>query len=419
MKILKLNFLLFTLIAGLYILYPFSILTKVKIYYLFTLFILYCIIIISMSTGLKQLFDSISSIRNVIYLYSLFFASSLWSLYPLNTLKSIFFSTYTIGLLIIISYYFKQSGQKRIIDFYHILQCVTFSLLSAAIVLLYLYGSVRLSSAAAAGAEVIDSFSNTSAAIVEICLIYFIYFFKYDRKIPALLGICGALFIIIVSQSRGAYLITTIIFLIFIPLIMRKTIVSRILLVFKSTLFLIVLLWAVLSISPSLKHNVFNTFDRIKLTDLGFMSQSIERGDKDYGRKLQYIIALEIIKNNPILGIGYNSFQKYTYEKYNIVIVSHNIFLKIIVASGVIGLVLFIIIILKAYIISWRLKNYYLYVDRKKSEFYLTTNFALLAMLVHAQFRGLFGNMVFLLVLGMIYSHHGEFLCRQHKVKLS
>ena len=104
---------LFYFICGIFIIYPFSIITKAKIYFIFTLFIAYYVAIIGLFNSSKLIIILRKNIY-YIFLYISFLLSYLWSIYPTETLKSAFFHIYFVGLLLILSYYLYPVNKTKI-----------------------------------------------------------------------------------------------------------------------------------------------------------------------------------------------------------------------------------------------------------------------------------------------------------------
>ena len=153
-------------------------------------------------------------------------------------------------------------------------------------------------------------------------------------------------------------------------------------------------------------NHIYKTYRRLVTTQ-------IQNQERKFSRNKLYLESVELLKSHAFLGIGYSSLKSYLAEKYNFRgRTSHNVVLEVWLTSGIIGLSIFAIIIYKVFKNLIACSSYYKRSDKYISDFYLTVLFSFLILLLHAQFRGLFGNLMFYIPLSIGLSAS----CQKHKI---
>ena len=123
---------------------------------------------------------------------------------------------------------------------------------------------------------------------------------------------------------------------------------------------------------------------------------AVESGSKSKlssGRNVIWEGALELYKMNPILGFGFSSFDTLLYEHIGIKKGAHNAFLQYLVEIGIIGLMLFIMMLLLCFFKIFNFKRY--------------RNIGLaifIFFLIQAFFSGFFRSKGIWLLLGILFS---------------
>lgn len=172
------------------------------------------------------------------------------------------------------------------------------------------------------GANEIAAFYNMYTSILVG-----IFFYVKNKKIRIFL--LGLIYVNIVCIlflfSRGAYIA------LFVGLLF--------LLLFKKRVLLIPLILAALCWQVALPEKVQ---DRIKMTtdEYGHLDKS------NQGRLLIWEQSLELFGKSPIVGVGFGVFQYLGFDLKD----THNIYLKILAEQGIIGLVIFLILIMILFI---------------------------------------------------------------------
>lgn len=150
--------------------------------------------------------------------------------------------------------------------------------------------------------------------------------FKLFLLIAVILGSYCILFL----YSRGAYLATIVSLVIFLLIKSKKLLIP---------LIIIALFW-----QAFLPANVINRIAETKN----------EYGELDRSSELRIIVwekSIEMFKNNPVFGVGFNTSTHFGFELGD----THNIYLKILVEQGIIGFLLFLILLFLSSRYSWRL----------------------------------------------------------------
>jgi hypothetical protein len=269
----------------------------------------------------------------------------------------------------------------------------------------FTYGSVRFMPREAVGWN-FGSFSNVGAAQIIGMLPFVLYYATTENK-KWMLVLVMALFIILVSQSRGAYVlsgVTVLVFLWFFSL--SKTNIRNVFYLLFSTFFI---LFFIISIIPT--EMLSFVFER--LLDSSLFQSAVVEGDTDFSRHQMYNALLDILfSNNIVLGIGYEAFPFYIEEKYGKYMTSHSLLVTMLGELGLLGaVVLFWLVILIMQSILIVLKN------RGTFDYFLPVVISVGTMFIQAFFRPQLQNPAFWFSLALLFSAANVLRTRHYRGK--
>ncbi len=392
-------------------------LTKYKVLYIYVAVILLFLFLVS-AHYLNTLAVVLKKNLMMIVLFGSFFLSALWSLYPEETLRSSAIIALYLVIHLVFCFVVLKASPHHIGLVYKLLPIFLFAL---NLFFIARYGNIRIESEnlkeviISSGYQTttvdrtevkaaIHSYPNHMGAVTEICMPFLFFFFRFSKnKLFVIFLIIINIFNIMVSQSRGAYLIL-VLSLIMIPLLYNRNFFK-----FVSSAFLWILICALvygaLSLIPVtgkfmdvIEHRILAT----ELSPVSFETEDISESGKDMiKRDLMYAAGVHIIKKKPLSGIGYGSFKYYIKDMFGRNLIPHNIFITLWTGSGILAVLLFASIIIKAFRNLWLKFRHLKNTDRLLSYWFLTNCIALFFLLVHGQFRPLLNNPVFYLPLAV------------------
>ncbi len=402
------------LIYGTIPIYFIAILSKYKLFYIYIVFVFYILAIVSFYYWETLVYIIRKNIL-MIGLFCSFYLSSIWAIDRANTLYSSFLISIFLVLYFMFCFIVVKNKVKNIEGLYILILIFLFIL---NVIMLFNYGNIRaeatelkkfiISSGGSASSietmemgEIIGSYSNHMAAMVEVCIPFILNFFRFQKKKSLLhiILLVMILFNIFISQSRGGFLILGITILL-IPFVYCKSILQFIKLVFYGCLIISILMLVLINIPTTNKLIIAIIYRVITMQNI-FQKHKYEVIYEKNKREIMYIEGLHIIKENPILGIGYGNFKTYVDGIYGYGVSSHNIFFTLLTGSGILGLIIFISIILKALKNLWLNYKFFSINNTEYSWWFLANFIALLLLLTHGQFRPLLNNPIFYLPLAV------------------
>jgi O-antigen ligase len=207
---------------------------------------------------------------------------------------------------------------------------------------------------------------NGFAAFVAQMMVFLAALYGYQKKlgklaIVGLLAITG--YCLLYSYSRGAYL-AVLVGLLFVGVLRER----------KILLLLIVLLLAWQVVLPlSVQERIFMTYQQ----DQGFEASGADR-------LRMWSDALEVFLHSPVFGTGFATYRyMHRIEGYND---THNLYLKVLVETGVVGLLLLLTLFAAAFILGYRLFR------SSDDPFLASIGFGLAAMMVSTVVLNVFGD---------------------------
>jgi O-antigen ligase len=362
-----------------FVIFPISILTQYKFFYITTSFAVFSISILALYRTINVTWLLKKSI-GVFVLFAMFYLSCLWSINPDGTVIrcleiSIFLLVFVNSLV-----WMRYVSYKKVRDLFVFLP---FVIAAINVILLTIYGDIRPVNSAMH--EEIGSYSNHSAAIMTAILPYIVYMLKFTPKKKILVGLSLVLNVsaILISQSRAAYLVM-IISLILMGVLYNKGVKHTSIALGRYLLLLMGIMFITYCTTPDL---LMESINRIASTKL-YLTGELVRGETvDYERLLMYREGLNAIRENPFWGIGFGSLKEYMEEKHGYGKISHNILITIWAGSGILAVLIFFRLVYKV------LQNLFTaYKTEKrsnpeKSYYYLASAISMVAMLIHGMFR--------------------------------
>lgn len=384
---------------GILFIYPIAILTKLKIYYIYSTFIFYVLAIISFYIK-RNLFYLTKKNGLVILFFSCFYLSSFWGIDIVNSLLSSFWITIYLLIYIIFCAAVVNTDAEKIGKVFLYLPIFFFFI---NIYVMIKYGDLRPLDIAIH--KEIGSYSNHMVGIVEIC-IPFIYYYKKksNYKLIANVAFLITIFNILISQSRGGVLILATSIILTVLFYSRN--ISSFINILVYLLLSVVIILAIMMNINFTKKKVIMLYERIinsnyKNVEI-FNEEVLYIRDKNINvRTIQYQMGINTIRKYPIGGIGYGNFKHQMEKIYGIGVIPHNFIFTIWTGSGLLGLLLFFVIIVKVFRNLW--KQYFIYkkINPKYSFWYISTGIAFSLLLLHGLFRPLLNNPILYLVLAL------------------
>jgi O-antigen ligase len=266
------------------------------------------------------------------------------------------------------------------------------------------YGSVRPHSREMA--DVIGSFANLASALVVLIVPYLLVFLYEAKRKPFMwITLITAILVVLLSQSRGAYvmlIISVFLTLLLLPDHLNK----RIILICKLTgvaSVMVIMLFLFVDVDR-IAVPVVERFQQSQLLDEGWGEPV--RGEADYKRALMYTQGLDLIREEALLGIGYGGFSRYIEERNGIFIVSHNLIISVWGEMGIPGMTALIWLLTSAFVKLHRQRNNQR-LPRTAVLMATATLVALVVAVLHSMFRPLLTNPLLPIILAQVYARGG------------
>ena len=290
--------------------------------------------------------------------YFTFLLSLLWAKYPIETLeKLVSFSLWVWVLYISIQLF--SSGKRY--WFLKLSTSMYFVVLICFVYILFMYGGVKFGTSIT---EEIGFFSPTGLAIITAYYPYLLYMFfqKRHNQWVLLSVILSIPFLVLISGNRSSILLSVLGTILFIILI-SKNLLKTAKLIFVSCLIFIVVGSLIYYTIPAAKislsatvnrtiHSSLFTFSSTSISDRKIMDYEENIPDQD--RVLMFILAYEIIKSNPLTGIGFHGFKSQMEERFGHGRISHNLIITSWAEGGILSLITFLLLVLVCYIRLFR-----------------------------------------------------------------
>jgi O-antigen ligase len=331
------------------------------------------------------------------------FVSSFWAPFPIESLWHA--SIHLIFLWIFISAFIALSN-RNIKWFYYTVTFIPYMVLIASLFIYYRYGAIRADSKEISDA--VGSFSNLAPAIVIPLIPFHIYLYLIkSNRLLTYISFYAAIIVVLISQSRGGYLMLSIIVL-GSPFLFSTNYCKKLIYLTKILTILIILIGSIIFFFgyESTIGRVAERFSSSQLIHF-FSADSPAKGESDYRRFVQYATGISIIKSHPIMGVGFYGFptqmEKLLIDKEGSV--SHNIFFTVWGEMGILGLLAFVWLVYSALLKTLRERSYCKKLrNRSGFLFYSALGMAISVSLLHAQFRPQLTNPLFYVIFALALS---------------
>lgn len=382
--------------------YPISTLTFFKLFYFYIVFNVFILLVIIFEYNII----SIRAIKATAFMSLLnisFLVSSYWGLNPAHSYNELFyFSIYLLEFFIFCYVLLLYNNQQiaRVISF------LPLGLFILNIIFIFTYGTIRADDRLIK--SILKSYSNEMTAYSEFCLPILLYSYKYlkDRKkIISLLLIIITIVNILLSQSRGGYMVLVII-MIFAPFLIGQTTALSLLKTYFTYALLSILTIFILFSIPTTKTLIVKGFERIAATtsEASQMKLSKKKLDREGTvRILMYIYGSQILNKHFITGLGFRNFKNEMEKKFRAGVIPHNIFLEAISHGGVLALGILLYLIFKTFINLYRLFRFYKQEDESRAYWYLAFLFTFFIVIIHGQFRPTLDTTIFYMPIAVAF----------------
>ncbi len=385
-------------VAVVILIYPIASITQLKFFYLAALLTFIFAVIYHVALGIipGKIFYRAKSI----YLFFvLAFFSYLWALYPEETL-------FYAGKNVVYLWVFQAAfialicGKRRWLDYLVVAIPITCAVILAGIYAKY--NVVRPNSIEMY--EAVGSFSNLAIALTEICLPFLLYLFRVNSRLVLVgVSIAACFFTMVISQSRGGYLMLGIT-IVLVVLLFGRNIQTRVYNFIRiAALYLAVLLITLPIVN--LNNLVAPVVERFKhIHPVSIITEEPTRGMKDFGRVAMYYAGQDAIRNYGDVGIGYGGLKEYVNDLYGFPMVSHNLMITAWGELGFLGLTLFVFSAFVAFRGVLRRRRFLARNDVREFYFRTAALVALVVAVVHGMFRPQLDNPMFYVLLAIVYS---------------
>ena len=309
----------------------------------------------------------------------------------------------TLVFIIITHYSFLTFGYKRVTFFKYLLFSAFVAMLMADIYLLVQFGSLRAIDSEEK--KIIGSFSNVNVALMTSSIVYNSIFYKYSKSKLSLIIIIISAVVLIYTESRVGFIlmIASLVYGLYkLSFKYNDIIYSKII---KNIPSAVIAGLIVIFVFPG-GEVIARTIDRFgTIQRVGLLAIDDQENRADLSRRIQYIAAISVISENPLVGIGAGNFPHYVQDTYGIYVTAHNLFLKIWVSIGLGGVLIMLFLLYQLYRnIHIKSKKLLKIGEFEFSDIYSATNFLLILFVFQGQFRGMLGDLSFLFFLGFAYT---------------
>lgn len=379
--------------------------TLYKFFYFFTAGTFIFIIFLSIySDDGKKIIQIIVKSKLLLILFLWFCLSALWSSVPLVTL----FEAMSLGIFFIVYFIFCYTwlscSTKDVCKLYTLLVLI---MIIINIVVLLQFGTMRPESARLANflqqnntlisgltgravKVIIGSYSNTMVGILGPLLSFVIYSVYFEKKRNKLLSVIIMIFTLLslaLAESRAAYAIILLSFFAAGLFYSKNIIVQLKRLVFGIFILSVVIL-GLYSI-PVTKSYVSVVMHRFQVPDVTVDKGSDNKIYSLFSSRLDiYDKGIKVIKDHPFLGLGMGAFKhEMEHQDGKKQHVMHNVFLNLWTGGGIIPVLIFLFVCIKAMRSLWQCYKKLLPYDKKEAYWYLCNFIILSVLLIHAQIR--------------------------------
>jgi hypothetical protein len=266
------------------------------------------------------------------------------------------------------------------------------------------FGSVRAGGGEIA--DVVSSISNVGPAMAVICVPY-LFSYLYLKKNVYIYGLSlvSSLIVVLLSESRGG-IIMFLLSMLFSIMFLSRTIAGGVMVLLKVGIIaaIVVSLLVYIVDFEVAFGSIMQRFENSQLMEEHWLHEPSRESD-DYKRALMYSEGINVIKDSPEFGIGYGVLKEYIYNRnvYGIGVVSHNLIITVWGEMGFPGVVVFLwlmVSVTSVLIVCRRTMSK----DREAWLLASASMTSILIAVIHAQFRPIFSNPMFPIILAQAYT---------------
>lgn len=385
-------------ILAIFCLHPLLILFWYKGHFLLILFGVVSVVTIDLVKRRGRVWFDSSPLAAYLFLLLPIF-SVLWSRYPDETVWSGSLVLANIGI-IYLTMRANLFDSKAVISKLVIIVPIVFAI--TYVITYGKFGSIRPNSMEMG--EVVKSIANVGPAMVVLCVPYLLLTpHLVRRKLIVWISLFACILVVLLSQSRGGMLMLALAFLLSVGLYPARISV-RIVKLLKLTIVVVPFIF-IFTISMGNEYVVETVIERFVSSQMVSSNGIFDpiKDEDDYHRALMYSEGIHAIYDEPVWGIGYGALAPYIEKRGGIGVVSHNIFITAWGEMGVPGLLAMLWLILSVF---FMLRKYLKssIVTRKDKLLLVATTVALVVAFIHAQFRPLFSNPIFPVLIAQAYA---------------
>jgi hypothetical protein len=307
-----------------------AILSYLRIFYIL-IFLVFCAFLYALRFGSKAKREALRSSRYILAFFAYLALTAIWAQFPDRTLTAVAIdSIYLLvwGLFFALELTYQEEEIARLFVYVPWVVAATF------VYLLARFGALRpfdQDSTAEIGAT-----ANICGQWLVMSLPFIYWLIRRGDK-RRYMELCLTLFLIVVAQSRTAYLL--VLFLVAAEAYVAGKNFRQFIVEAVKFAVILVLLVASAWVLPATRPLVADGFQRVALT------HSDDDQDYDIERRAMLLVGWEAFSERPWLGIGYHNLGERIGEVFSREIESHNILLTLIAECGWPALILFCLLI--------------------------------------------------------------------------
>lgn len=381
--------------------YPVAILTKYRFFYIMALLSLFIVTSSYLARGRISI-KGFSEAKEVYLFFLLTLVSYFWSLYKAETIWIASISLVFLWIFHASQIAFRKGDRRW---FSSIVLFLPYLCLILSATIFMKFNSLRPTSYEML--QTVGSFSDVAPRLLEICLPYLIYMFfnkKGTIRLPVSGGIISIIIVILLSQSRGAYL------MMFTSIVLSTLLFSmRLYLRLRNALWLVAFIIAAIVFAISIfgyENSIGPTINRFSQSEVYVfnVSEEPDKSFSDYNRSVMYYEGVQALKSYPITGIGFGALMRHIEDMHGFECSSHNIIITAWAELGLPGVFIMFLIFLSAFKRVWRTRSSSKYINRNDFYFYSATLIALIVAVLHAQFQPQLSNPLFYVLLAIAFT---------------
>ena len=335
----------------------------------------------------------------LLFLFLWFILSSSWSNHPIHSFIT---GIKTFGFMIVSLLAIEVFRQKGFKSLWVISIIFSYGIFFIFFYIFLKYGAVRQFGNPEMKSFV-NFFSNKGTAIIIPCVPIVLYCLKMKifNRLLSIGALASCYISISLSESRAS--------LVLIILATFGTIFAiseNIKILFRyvcySVIFIVLIFVVINSMEETndLTKRVSSRFSNSALLS----NESVEDGIQDYERIMMFIVAKDIIEQDPFWGVGYENFGFFMEKIYGSFVVSHNLIITTWAETGLMGLGFFVWLLLECGKNIRRQRRRFAEYHIKAPPFYGVLFVALALVLIHGMVRPQLNNPMFYLIIAACLS---------------